>query len=237
MSSHNISNKRIIFDHLPKTAGLAIHRWLINNLGNELVSPHCRGEHLNLIKKYGETYPIICGHMSFNKKGFDNRYQYATLLRHPIDRVVSWLHFVVGNDKDPALLPVVQRFINSDGQDVDKKLTAGHISNLYIKHFCCIEGGNKDGGAEKLTNALEAIKKYHVIGLYENMPQFLAELATLVGLPPPESIPRVNVTTSRPPVEQISSTLRKRIEELNELDLKFYETVLAWNAKAIVDGK
>ena len=82
---------RVIFDHLPKTAGQAINSWLTKELGGGCVTTNLNGQHEDLIRLYGGEYSIISGHVYFQGNGLDPRYHYMTSLREPLDRVVSWL--------------------------------------------------------------------------------------------------------------------------------------------------
>ena len=97
-STRRVFPGRIIFDHLPKTAGMSINSWLIDSLGDGCVIPNLIGMHSDLIVSYGGLYSIISGHIHFSaREGLDPRYQYITCIREPIDRVVSWLYFVSNN--------------------------------------------------------------------------------------------------------------------------------------------
>ena len=94
---------RIVFDHRPKTGGQALSAWLIDRLGAGCVSPNLTGSNAELIKLYGGIYSIISGHVNFLDRGtLDPRYQYITCLREPVDRVLSWLFFVLD---DATIVP------------------------------------------------------------------------------------------------------------------------------------
>ena len=81
---HKAYPGRLIFDHLPKTAGQAINAWLVAELGSGCVTPNLIGSHVDLIRKYGGLYSIISAHVHFDDgKGLDPRYQYMTLFREP----------------------------------------------------------------------------------------------------------------------------------------------------------
>lgn len=227
---------RVIFDHLPKTAGQAINAWLVDVLGTGCVTPNLIGHHGDLIRQYGGQYSIISAHVEFHaREGFDPRYQYMTFFREPSDRVVSWLYFVVNNHDDaqlPELRASAKCFLDSEGLDV-ADLLIGHISNVYVEHFCRINGSGLESDDEKIANALAVIKQYDVVGVYQDMPRFLADVAALIGIPKPQEIARVNVTTKRPQVDRISDALRARIIELNQLDLRLYAEVVAWRASIV----
>lgn len=227
---------RVIFDHLPKTAGQAINAWLVDALGTGCVTPNLIGHHGDLIRQYGGQYSVISAHVAFHaSEGLDPRYQYMTFFREPIDRVVSWLYFLVNNHDDdqlPEMRPVAQRFIESDGDIIDASIF-GSISNAYVEHFCRINGSGLESDDEKIANALAVIKQYDVVGVYQDMPRFLADVAALIGIPQPQEIARVNVTTKRPQVDRISDALRARIIELNQLDLRLYAEIVAWRASLV----
>lgn len=232
-STRRVFPGRIIFDHLPKTAGMSINSWLIDSLGDGCVISNLIGQHANLIRSYGGLYSIISGHIHFSaREGLDPRYQYITCIREPIDRVVSWLYFVSNNfhNSHPVnLVMQVDCFLNSNGQDLSD-LVAKNISNLYVKHFGRILGSGLESESEIYSNSMLAVKQYDVIGLFEMMPDFLTETAALIGLPSPLEIPRINITKQRFRVDQLAVELIENIKKINLLDIAFYTEVKALRA-------
>jgi len=214
---------RVIFDHLQKTAGMAVNRWLRNALGDGCASPNMLSiDHRSLIARFGGVYSVLTAHVTFDRGGLDPRYQYVTLLREPIDRMVSWFHYVVNNYTDADVgegWHDVKRFLESDGADCSERLTW----NLYAGHFAAIEGVRSDHGRHLIDAAVAAVDRYDVWGLYEAMPEFLADFAGLLGVPAPTSLDRVNVTRQRPTMVDLRGPLRSRLADLNALDLEFYD--------------
>lgn len=221
---------RIVFDHLPKTGGQAVNAWLTAEFGSGCVSPHLDGQHSVLIRQFGGQYSVLCGHVSFeHAEGLDPRYQYITLFRDPLDRIVSWLYFVVNNHEESLcnwLIPLVRRFLDSEGGDCDAALLP-FISNLYVEHFSRVNGSGREPDAVRVTLALQAIRQYEVVGLHGEMSSFLAAVAAITGLQAPDGIALVNVTKQRPPVSAVSDPMRRRLLALNQLDLSLYEEVRA----------
>ncbi|WP_174984179.1 Wzt carbohydrate-binding domain-containing protein [Burkholderia lata] len=217
---------RVIFDHLPKTAGQAINAWLVSTLGSGCAATSLNAGHRELIKQLGGEYSLISAHMSFQGEGFDPRYEYVTFLREPIDRAISWLFFVHQNHDATdlaALWHQAKEFIDSDGESSVSLL--GQIVNPYIEHFCSIDPTPTFTDAERLAKALAILGNYDLWGIYESMPDFLGDFAALLGAPAPREIAKVNVTLTRPSSTRASAQLRRRLEELNALDLEFYEIV------------
>jgi exopolysaccharide biosynthesis predicted pyruvyltransferase EpsI/GT2 family glycosyltransferase len=216
---------RVIFDHLPKTGGMAINQWLTTALGDGCVSPNIGAiDHRSLIAKFGGTYSVLTAHVNFGRQGMDPRYQYVTLLREPIDRVVSWLYFIVNNNTSERFgefWHVAKRFIESGGDDGDDLLHG----NFYVKHFASIDGVNSADGRSLIDAAVTALERYDVWGIYEEMPEFLSDFGGLLGVQAPARLQPVNVTRQRPALSDLSDSMRARIVELNSLDIEFYSII------------
>jgi hypothetical protein len=228
---------RIIIDHLEKTGGQALTAWLAEELGIGCVSPNLIGFHRDLIKS-SSGYSIIVSHIDFlQNEELDSRYQYITCLRDPIDRMVSWLFFMlhdVKTEHSRSRIEAARTFVESDGKECSSELLS-HYCNRYVRHFSSI--GSPETAAtqtgstpeeNRLAAALAAIRQYDVIGFYEDFPVFIEDVANLVGIAAPASVGRVNVSSRRPRVDEISAALRQRIIELNQEDVRFYSEVLKW---------
>lgn len=224
MSDRCTFDGRVIFDHLPKTAGQAVNAWLTSSLGSGCVTPNLIGDHRELIRRYGGEYSVISGHLGFHGEGLDSRYRYLTCFREPIDRAISWIFFVLKNHEKDQLRELwveAERFFETDGNELGA-IFKGYINNPYVEHFAAAIDMDCSTDDQKLENALRVVESYDVWGLYEQMPRFLADVADLIGLPAPETLARVNVTRERLGVNQINDSLRARLEELNALDLQLY---------------
>jgi hypothetical protein len=150
----------------------------------------------------------------------------------PIDRALSWLSYLlhdVGTVRETvAMIDGAKRFLASEGSDTTPEFLAS-LSNPYVRHFGHVRpwtGNLTDEGM--LTAAVEVIKRYDVVGLYEQMSNFLVECADLLCLPPPDSIARINTSSKRLSNEEVSPALLARIKELNRLDIAFYAEVESW---------
>jgi Sulfotransferase family len=230
---------RIIIDHMPKTGGQALSKWLITRLGSGCVSPDLLGGHHELIRTYGGHHSIISGHMHFFAgENLDPRYQYITCLREPVDRVLSWLFFVlydaIPDERSKPNKEAAEIFLKSEGRECPNDFISEY-SNFYVHHFSSI-GGRRAGAGnaksisqeDRLAAALAAIRQYDVVGIYEDFRGFTAEVASLIGLDAPANIPKFNVSTQRPPVDKISPALRQRIMDLNQNDARLYSEVIKW---------
>lgn len=225
MDNLAVFSGRIVFDHLPKTAGMAINRWLTGELGQACVSPNLVGAHTQLIRSYGGAYSIVSGHLHFDGEGLDPRYKYVTCVREPIDRALSWIFYVLKNFASTELSGLwqeVDALVQSDGRVVGDALRP-HISNPYVEHFGRVFDAGFQTGESKIASSLAAIAKYEVIGFYDDIPTFLGELAALVEVPPPPRLEMVNVTNDRPAISSLSAEFLERLRELNSQDIAFCE--------------
>lgn len=217
---------RVIFDHMPKTAGQAVNTWLRSILGTGCVTDNLIGKHRELIKRFGGEYSIISGHVEFLGEGLDPRYDYVTVIRHPIDRTVSWMYFVLNNHSDndiPELRAGVRAFIDSEGED----WFDGIFTNAITDHLCSVESGTQIEGDKRIDHAWAILEQYALWGLYERLPEFVSDFSAYLHVPAPSQLGAVNVTRSRPKVAEISPRLRAKIEELNEIDMTLYERLCA----------
>jgi len=90
----------IIFMHIPKTAGttlIDVMQWQYGDISKSFASKFVdlsACEHVDKI----ENCQAVAGHVPYgihDKFGFDN-YQYITLFRHPVERIVSLYNYIIG---------------------------------------------------------------------------------------------------------------------------------------------
>lgn len=239
---------RVIFDHLVKAGGQAVNAWLRNALGAAIVTKNLSGNHRELIQRYGGEFSVISSHVAFFGEGLDPRYDYLTCLREPVDRTLSQLFFTV-NNHEQAKLPELWRKVesllaahglregreNGDSIDSAAPISLADIpltSNYYVNHFSSILPGEPKTDADKLGRALRAIDEYDLWGIYEEMQNFVADIAARLGIAAPQRIARVNQTARRLGVKEVPLSLRQHVEEMNALDLDFYYQMKSRYAQA-----
>jgi hypothetical protein len=140
------------------------------------------------------------------------------------------MHDAPKNEHSMLIKKAIPAFLESDGEECAPELLRT-IANIYVTHFCHVGNSSEVGDDEKLQNAINAIHRYEVVGIYEDYSRFIRDTGRLIGIDPPEQITKVNVTTRRPRVDEISSGLRSRLTSLNQLDLCFYAEVVNWSSR------
>jgi len=221
--------KKALFDHIPKTGGMTIHKILEDFVGNDL-SPI-----LNSSFKEGfqllNQYKIVSGHFYFYpddlKKNFLDDLFLFTLLRDPLDRIIS--HFFYSKEDtantgnfviEAAKTYSLYEYVFSENINI-----RNNISNVQVNHFypSIWNGSNDLSENEKLDLAKKSFDYYDLVGVYHQFDDFLTVLCYECGWPPVREIPRINVTSKRPKISEIDPKIIQRLEELNQLDLALYE--------------
>lgn len=222
---------RVVFDHLPKTAGQAVNAWLVEALGSASVTPNLSGNHGESLRRHGGIYTVLSGHMTFDGEGLDPRWQYVSMLREPMDRAASWTYYLLGDVPEltstRALIHGARRFVDSGGRESTPEFL-DTLANPYIRHFARVAGARDEPPARQLEVALQVVRDYAWVGIYEEMDGFLAGFAGLLGVEAPASLARVNVSRGRARGEALPPEARARAAALNEHDLAFYAQVAAW---------
>lgn len=227
---------RLIFDHLPKTGGQAVYTWLASELGtgNVCYVNNFDESVRNIIRLYGGVYSIISGHLVFAPgEGLDPRYQYVTLLREPVDRTVSWIYYLLNEKQNGGFKDIyingARDFIESDGEVANPQFITS-LTNPYVNHFTGIESIEPREDKIKVESSLKILKKYALVGRYEEMDKFIHNFGRLLGIPTQRKLEVVNKTSVRPNKDEISSRLMSKIIELNSMDIELYRTVSQWSS-------
>lgn len=220
-------NRRMVFDHLPKTAGQAINAWLRTELGTGCVTENLNGQHDELLNRYGGRYPIISGHLHFENSDLDPRYEYFTLLREPEERAISWIFYLLNNVpyecSTASLIDGARSFVNGCEPTSEFLLS---MTNPYVNHFCQIGLRPKKLACNDVGYAIAQIRRFTLYGFYSEMDHFLEEVSVLMGIPNPQAIPKVNTTVTKPKPDSVDASLRGRILELIDKDIEFYNCLL-----------
>lgn len=231
----------VLFLHIPKTAGSTLREVLKRCYGNSMYS--IDGGDVRRSKKKLLSIPVsrraelrlIEGHMGFGWHEFlPQACTYITILREPIDRIIShyyyvlrtpehYLHQTVTSQK-MTLEDFVSSGITEETDNGQTRLLSGAEEPLQ-RPFA--QGSIRFG--ECSVQILERAKQnlhahFSVIGLVERFDETLMLLKQTFGWRIPFYIPE-NVTRHRPRKEEIPRETLELIKRHNELDISLYEYV------------
>lgn len=223
----------LLLSHIPKTAGTSLRR-LVEKCHPDVVFAY-HGElsllnpQLDFVNSFrsrpGGAPSVLMGHFSYGvHRLLQLQPTYATVLRHPLDRVVSLYRY-------QKSLPD-SRFAHHFQQQISlREFVQRGLTEMTNNHACrVIAGIAPDAGMlinERwlLDLALHNLQRHYLlVGTLDNLSDFLAALGARLHWPP-LAFPKENVTMG--PTLELDSTTRDCILEHNALDLALYQHVLA----------
>ncbi|ACB53904.1 unknown [Crocosphaera subtropica ATCC 51142] len=169
-----------------------------------------------------ENIKLIKGHMYF---GIHNillqPFTYITILRDPIERVLSLYCYIRDEPKNPQHKELIEK-----GMNLEQFLCSGiakTAENGQTRILSGIQAENKPCSDEMFKLAKENLSKYFsVVGLTEQFDETLILLKRLLGYNIPIYSTK-NKNKRRLSIDDISAKERKMIEQYNSFDLQLYE--------------
>lgn len=225
----NQENSKLIFFHIPKTAGSTLRNIFYHQYEREEVfEMKVKGhqiqtqEFTSLSQKRIAKIRLLMGHMPFglHTSFGEVNYHYFTMLRNPVERVISnyyWIRrnpnhllYDLINSKKIGLL----EFIESD---LNPSLNNGYVKFLTTKD-------KKKKVTDKLFNeALSLLKQeFIVVGITERFNESIILLSKLMNWQKRIFYTKQNATANRPQITDIDNSAIQSIISKNEWDLKLY---------------
>ncbi|MGF1514702.1 MAG: sulfotransferase family 2 domain-containing protein [Elainellaceae cyanobacterium] len=220
--------KTLIFLHIPKAAGTTMASILRAHYGSEAsyrTRMHAFAHLQTLPEAERRRLRLIHGHMPFGlHKHLPQPAVYVTLLRHPVERVISHYYFVLKSPSHPGY-PVAQA-----ARSIAEYVGCGlqkQTNNVQTRHISGVGGtaGFDDCTPQHLQQAKRNLDRAFVVaGTSEQFDATLLLLGQRLGWSP-SPYPRLNVNPQRPKRELISPRAIAIIERYNALDLALYHYV------------
>ncbi|CCG43803.1 conserved hypothetical protein [Halobacillus halophilus DSM 2266] len=197
--------KLICFIHVPKTGGRTL--W-------------------NLLDK--QEVDIIVRHGTFFKK-FNKPTTYFTMLRDPVDRVISTYSYMRSYEREPLLEQMqnvtLTEFIDYMGRE-DLGNRPYHKKDLRNIRFRTVNmatrylsGGDPNDYKKALKNMNNEMSFVGITDYYNESLYMLEKQFEWFHV---KDVKKVNVTSKRLDVNEIPDDLIKEIKRLNKLDIKLY---------------
>ncbi len=223
--SMNMEQSRAIFLHMEKCAGQSINKWLTEVHGNNWVSPNLVGEHRDIIRSYGGAYSLLSGHIEFDGTGLDPRYRYITVLRDPVERLVSWVNFVLSVENPTEYIRSLQEgaeiLLRSDGQETTQ-IFYQTISNPYCRRLSRVLSTAIVEESAQLEAAGRVLEQFFLIGSFENLKLFCDNYITLLDISEKHEIPHINKTEKKR-INPADEYFRIRCADYVQSDILLYK--------------
>lgn len=216
----------IAFCHIPKTGGTSIHQFIADICGAQSTSENVDSENYSTAVRGLARYAAIVGHFWFRPgETLDRDRLNITVLRHPIDRVLS--HFYFFRRLDPTIHPNapersmdLRAYVESDLPSV-----LGATSNFQTRMLAPLgleSTVTNPSDDELLSAAHRAVDSFDLVGVFPELEDTATCIAYLAKRSMRSPVPRENVSLGRPRIDDIPDEVFKRLEYLNRLDIELY---------------
>jgi hypothetical protein len=223
-------DETLIYLHLPKTAGMTLHRILERRYPRAQTytfdgkRPRRDVERFQALPiEQRARFRLLKGHVVFGlHQAVPGAATYMTLLRDPVERVISQYYYA---KSQPNHYLYVR--LNRDGVDLFEYAARRMTPELSNQQTSMLGGPRgtsreKSPTRETLDRAMENLRTHFcVVGLTEEFDASLLLMQRTFGWRTP-FYQRENVTGSKPPGAEIDPRARELLTELNQLDLELY---------------
>jgi len=224
----------IIFIHLPKTGGTTMRSVLEQQYGGAQIfkvpPPSATGKQKiddfsKLPPEERDTFKVVYGHFDYGAHiGLEEtNFTYFTILRNPVDRVISHYYFVKQRTNHRLHKNVV-----SEDMSLQEYATSGltkEVDNHQTRVLIGKEGVTPAFGAcpsEFLERAKQHLQnEFAVVGTSERFDETLLVLQEVLGWSIPFYVSR-NITKSRPKSDALPPDVVEAISKYNQLDLELH---------------
>lgn len=226
-----------VFFHIPKTAGRTLNSILRRQYPSDLIywvnRPPTAAERVHRFQELPEAerarYRAITGHVHLEfADSIPNPVSYVTMLRHPVDRVISQYHHIATHPKHPKY-----DAIKGGNVDLAEAVSTGLFSltdNGQVRGLCGIEQ-LKVGHGQCTVAMLEAAKRnlterFVVAGITERFDEMIQLLAHYFGWRKLYYVRR-GVASKRPTKDRLPDETARVLRDCNELDALLYDFAVA----------
>ena len=227
------SPEKTIFIHIPKTAGVSLQetiKQVYPGHRHAFIYSHTSAD-LDAVRQRVQQAEAVYGHFSFGiHEVFGIQGRYVTVLRRPVDRVVSFFRHQANYDDNEY-----HRLI-AEGMTL-KDLLRGEQCHQVNNHMVRILSGHVDAGVTHDRGLLDRARAnldthFDAVGITERIDESVALIGRALGWPALPAVPRINVTPRRDSFVLDEET-RAEIERYNALDIELYDRVARQFADAV----
>lgn len=219
------------FLHVPKTAGTSYGSMLARELPGEHLIPELNSP--DDVVEFQRTdpavlrkYSLVAGHFDWDLCRRAPFLRPVTVLRHPIDRLVSTYYYNLRGDR-PVTAPwrefFLQRGVGLIEFLSDQRLLAVHfLSQVEQLAGCLWSGDPRPGGDDELLlAATENLSSCVHLGIVERMEDSTRLLSAELGLRDGLCVPHLN--SSQHPRASLPAKLREALEARYATEIEFYD--------------
>lgn len=218
-----------VFVHFPKTAGTALAQLLIDTNTKRLAVAQWSEAERDL-----EPYELVHGHVHFDqvlRRAPDAAR--ITMLRHPIERIVSLYAFHRRRPEDPM-------YETASRLSLHEFVEAGHGTQTYLSMLTdeVVNGALKPAEGsrpERLDRAISRLDTFDGVGITEYFDYSLIVLCRALGRPPIWRRSTANSAPTPTTRDNVEPDTIRLIRQKAALDIRLYEHALARFKQAVAN--
>lgn len=221
---------RLIFLHVPRTSGSTLHGILARQYPEgathtaELFLPHDVERFRNLPESRRAEIKLLKGHMAFGLHEYlPGPTRYFTMVRDPIDRLVSYYYYIRRRPTDGLYKEVMDNDVDL-ATFVASGMARDHTDNSLVRFLSgnpFVEQGAVDGAM--VERAISNISEHFIlVGRQSRFDETILMLKHELGWSTPYYRSQ-NVTKGRPKMAEIDDRTRAILEEHTKFDRQLYE--------------
>ena len=226
--------KKLLFEHVPKCGGTSIINYLASQYSRDRIfaidgnNPEANIARFRKLPREVFNYiDLIAGHNAHHLVDIlPANWLKFTLLRDPIDRIVSHYYYVL---ESPG--HYLHQAVKQPGMTLEDYATSGLSHELQNYYTCLFLGISDDavkqdpaGAANRAFSLLS--DDYDVVGVLEHLQAALDTLAEKAGFVQPYIPRRLNQTKHRIKLTDVQDSTRRAIAEVNSADVLLYDRVM-----------
>jgi Wzt C-terminal domain/Sulfotransferase family len=185
-----------------------------------------KSENYSAAMRTWQQMSVISGHLWFRPgERLTTERTNLTVLRDPIDRVISHYYFVRSQDRTfhasaPERSLELREFVLSELPAVQAALN--NFQTRLLAPLGLSPQVVDPTDDELLAAALRAVDLFDLVGIFAELGETMDVLAHLVNAEPSLEIPHERATEHRPALDDIPLPVRTRLGALNQLDRELY---------------
>jgi len=204
--------RKRIFIHIPKTGGTTLDCAITGDKWMKKTDPFLY-RHIQHDNKESNAGDIFQKQNQTKYQDFD----LYTMLRHPVDRLVSEYYFVRDRKEYFSLLKKHPKNLAEFAQNPQ---TSNYMVNFLV-------GGRiypkKQVNQADLDRVIETIERLSIhVGIFEEFEKSLQYFSNVMNIKWPKKIAVKRVTLNRPKLAEVSEKVKETIIKNNDLDMQLY---------------
>lgn len=172
-----------------------------------------------------EKIQIVGGHFAHGiHQSIDDTYDYVTVLRNPVERVISEYYYMKQKGFYYQDLILKENLSLADYLDHPK---TKYLNNLQTRLISGIKYENGDEVNEEIYEvALENLRKMRTIGISERFSESLALFSVILDWKKIPIYTKANQNDERPKIETLDKKTLEQIREREKYDIDLYKEAL-----------